>query len=91
MTSDSHLQDPSSAPITEVVVLRHGVLIHRQRCESEQEAADIISHWEEQDGVECEIVDLATGRDEGSIDLDWTDPAIDYPSMEVTPDGARFR
>ncbi len=77
--TDSHLQDPSDAPITEVVVLRHGVEIHRQSCESEQEAADIIAHWEEQPGVECEVVDLTTGREEGTADIDWTDLSLDYP------------
>ncbi|MDH3299451.1 MAG: hypothetical protein OES24_02990 [Acidimicrobiia bacterium] len=80
MTVDPHVQDPGSAPITEVVVVRNGVEILRQPCESEQEAADIIAHWEEQPGVECAVVDLTTGREEGSADIDWTDPAIDYPA-----------
>lgn len=80
--TDSHLQDPSGAPITEVVVIRRGVEILRQSCESEQEAADIIAHWEEQPGVECEVVDLTTGREEGAADIDWTDLSLDYPVSE---------
>ena len=84
MTSH-HAQDPSDTPITEVVVRRDGVVIHRQPCESEQEAAGIIAHWEELGGVECEVVDLATGRDEGATDIDWADPAVDYPPLESDP------
>lgn len=80
MTIDAHVQDPGSAPITEVVVFRNGEEIFRQPCESEQEAADIIAYWEEQPGVECAVVDLTTGRDEGAADIAWTDPAIDYPA-----------
>ena len=80
MSADPHLQDPSGAPITEVVVVRNGVEIHRQTCESEQEAAAIIAHWEEEPGVECTVVDLSTGRDEGAADIDWTSPTLDYPT-----------
>lgn len=84
MTSH-HLQDPSDTPITEVVVRRDGVEIDRHPCESEQEAADIIANWEELPGVECEVVDRATGRDERATDIDWTDPVIDYPAVESDP------
>lgn len=85
MNADPQLQDPSGAPITEVVVFRNGVEIHREPCESEQEAADIIAHWEEQSGVECSVVDLSTGRDEGAADIDWTSPTIDYPEAHFEP------
>lgn len=80
MKTDPQLQDPSGTPITEVIVVRDGVEIHREPCESEQEAADIIAHWEEQPGVECLVVDLSTGRDEGAADIDWTSPTVDYPT-----------
>lgn len=79
------LQDPSDTPITEVVVLRDGVEIGRYPCESEQEAADIIAHWDELPGVECEVVDVSTGRDEEATDITWLDPAGDYPLFESDP------
>ncbi len=75
-----HNQDPSNTPISAVVVRRDGIEIDRQLCESEEEAAAIIAHWEELPGVECEVVDLATGRVEGGADLDTSDPAAHYPA-----------
>ena len=78
--TDRPAEDPSDTPITEVVVLRHGVEIHRQPCESEQEAAAIVAHWEEQRGVECEVVDLSAGRGEGASEIGWTDASTDYPA-----------
>ncbi len=77
-----HPQDPSDTPITEVVVWRDGTVVHRELCESEQEAADIIAHWEELAGVVCEVVDLVTGRDEGAVDIDWSDPVADYSGLD---------
>lgn len=84
--SDLHPEDPSGTPITEVVVLRHGEEIHRQLCESEAEAAAIIAHWEEQPGVECEVIDLAAGRGEEAAEIDWTDRAADYPAGGPEPE-----
>ncbi len=77
--TEANFNGSSSAPITQVVIRRDGIEIGRQLCESEQEAAAIIAHWEEQRGVECEVVDLTTQHDEGTADLDWTDPETDYP------------
>jgi hypothetical protein len=46
-------------PTLQVSVYEHGELIARVPCESTDEAADIIAQWEERDGVQCEVDDLA--------------------------------
>lgn len=85
--SDRHPEDPSDTPTTEVVVRRHGAVIGRHLCESEEEAAAVVAHWEEQRGVECEVVDLTAGPAEEATEVDWSEPAVDYPS--VGPESGR--
>jgi hypothetical protein len=43
----------------EVVVFQHGAEIHRELCESAEEAALIVDRWSEQPGVECQVDDLS--------------------------------
>jgi hypothetical protein len=46
-------------PTVEVVVYRHGEEIHRELCETAEDAALVVERWSEEDGVECEVDDLA--------------------------------
>jgi hypothetical protein len=55
------------APTVEVVVYRDGAEIHREACESEAAAADVVERWREVEGVECVIDDLATHHRAGQI------------------------
>jgi hypothetical protein len=43
----------------EVVVFRHGAQIHRELCESAEDAALVVERWSEQPGVECQVDDLS--------------------------------
>jgi hypothetical protein len=43
----------------EVVVFEHGAEIHRELCESAEEAALVVDRWSERPGVECQVDDLS--------------------------------
>ncbi len=57
----------AEAPTVEVTVYRHGELIHRELCESEEAAADVMERWSDEVGVECFLDDLAVHHREGQI------------------------
>jgi hypothetical protein len=46
-------------PTLQVNVYEHGRLVARVPCESPEEAAEVVAQWEEREGVECELEDLA--------------------------------
>ncbi len=50
---------PEGTPSIEVRIFRHGDLIERQLCESDQEAADVVERWSELDDVTCLVDDLS--------------------------------
>lgn len=54
-------------PTVEVRVYRHGDLVHRELCESEEQAALVIEEWSELDGVRCEVDDLSVHHQPGEI------------------------
>jgi hypothetical protein len=66
-------EDPIQTLVVEVIVYRHGTEIARQPCESEEEAAAVVAHWEEERGVTCEVVDLSAGPDAQASEVDWSD------------------
>ena len=49
----------TGAPTLQVSVYEDGELVARVPCESAEEAAGIVSAWEERVGIECEVEDLA--------------------------------
>jgi hypothetical protein len=59
--------EAQETPTVEVRVYRHGELVHRELCESEEQAALVIEEWSEQDGIECEVDDLSVRHDPGDI------------------------
>jgi hypothetical protein len=54
-------------PTIEVRVFRHGELVHRELCESEEQASLVIDEWSELDGIECEVDDLSVHHEPGEI------------------------
>ncbi len=48
--------------------MRHGKLIGRELCESEEQALLAVRAWTEYDGVECEVADLSTRWHDGDGD-----------------------
>ena len=57
----------NEVPTLEVRVFRHGELVHRELCESEEQASLVIDRWSELDGVECEVDDLSVRHRPGEI------------------------
>jgi hypothetical protein len=49
----------AGAPTLQVSVYEGGELIAQVPCESTEEAAGIVQAWEEREGIECEVEDLA--------------------------------
>jgi hypothetical protein len=68
-----HAEDPEDlafggeTPSVEVIVYRHGAIVHRELCESEEAAAGVVEHWDELDGVHCVVEDLASKHRPGQI------------------------
>lgn len=60
-------EERDETPTVEVRVYRHGELVHRELCESEEQAALVIEEWSEMDGVECEVDDLSVRHEPGDI------------------------
>ena len=54
-------------PTVEVRVFRHGVPIHDELVESEEQAALVVEEWAELDGVTCEVDDLSIRHRAGQI------------------------
>jgi hypothetical protein len=65
------------APTVEVIVYRHGEVVHRELCESAEAAA--VDQWSELDGVECSVDDLAVHHVGGQI----LEPDPDEPFDET--------
>lgn len=64
---DEAFEERGETPAIEVRVWRHGKLVHRELCESEDQAALVVESWTELDGVECEVDDLTVRHRPGEI------------------------
>lgn len=51
----------------EVRIYQDGRLLHRELCESDEEATAVVEKWRELDGVTCEVDDLAARHRAGDI------------------------
>jgi hypothetical protein len=60
-------EERDEAPTIEVRVFLHGELVHRELCESEDQAALVVEEWSELDGVDCEVDDLSVHHRPGEI------------------------
>lgn len=84
VTPDRNMLDEASeSPTVEVRVRRDDELIHRQLCETAEDAAAIVSYWSEIEGVRCEVDDLAVRHRPDQI----LEPGPDDPFAD--PDVAR--
>ena len=73
--------DPASTPSIEVRVFRHGELIERHLCESDEEAAVLVEQWSEVEDVNCFVDDLSFHHRVGDVlEPEPAEPADeDYP------------
>lgn len=60
-------EEREERPSVEVRVFRYGELVHQVRCESAEEAASVVEHWSELDGIECEVEDLSAHHRRGDV------------------------
>jgi hypothetical protein len=65
--SDGLFEERGETPTIEVRVFRHGELVRRELCESEEQASTVIDAWAELDGVTCEVDDLSVRHQQGQI------------------------
>ena len=49
----------STTPTLEVLVLRDGVIVHRELCETDDQAEAIVLAWSDTEGVVVEVDDLS--------------------------------
>ncbi len=64
--------------------MRHGKLIGRELCESEEQALLAVRSWTEYDGVDCQVTDLSTRWHDGDTDMELLDEGQDdYPDESV--------
>lgn len=53
------LEEGGEVASIEVRVYRHGDLIRRELCESDEQASLVVDEWAELEGVTCEVDDLS--------------------------------
>lgn len=59
--ADLGAQFHDERPMFEVRVSRDGTVVHRERCETLEQATTIVEEWDGEAGITCEIVDLLHG------------------------------
>jgi hypothetical protein len=67
-------------PALQVNVYRDGQLVAQVPCESVDDATDVVAQWEDQEGVECEVEDLAERH--GAQDVLQPEPEDTLPESE---------
>jgi hypothetical protein len=65
--NDIVVDERDEVPFLEVRVFRHGTLVHRELCESEEQASLVVDAWSELDGVRCEVDDLSIRHEPGQV------------------------
>ena len=76
MRDELPAEEPDTAPTVEVTVYRDGKVIHRELCESESDAAAVVDRWQETDGTEFQVDDLAVHHRPTDI-LEPTESVLD--------------
>ena len=65
----SEMQADSTTPTLEVRILRDGIVIQRELCETEEEANAVVEAWADTEGILVEVEDLArSGGSAGVLD-----------------------
>ena len=63
------MQADSTTPRLEVRILRDGVIVQRELCETAEEADVVVEAWSDTEGVVVEVEDLTrSGRAAGVLD-----------------------
>ncbi len=65
--SENTTVDPWDSPRIEVRVYRHGELVQRELCDTEEEATRVVDAWSEIDDVTCEVDGIATQHHPGEV------------------------
>jgi len=79
------LDEAGESPTVEVRVWRGDELVHRQLCETAEDAAAIVDYWSEIDGVRCEVDDLAVRHRSDQILEPGPDEAFGDPDLVRAP------
>jgi hypothetical protein len=79
MSEDTSV-DPWDTPRIEVRVYRHGELVQRELCDSEEDANSVVETWSEFDDVICEVDDLTVRH--GPEDVLAPEPALPVDEEE---------
>jgi hypothetical protein len=72
-------------PVMRVNVYRGGRLVAAVLCESADDAADVVAEWEDVEGIECELEDLASRH--GPCDVRTPEPEDFVGENEYRADG----
>jgi hypothetical protein len=65
----SEMQTDSTTPTLEVRILRDGVVIQRELCETDEEANAVVEAWSDTEGILVEVEDLSrSGGSAGVLD-----------------------
>jgi hypothetical protein len=64
----SETQADSTTPTLEVRILRDGVLVQRELCETDEEANAVVEAWSDTEGVVVEVEDLSRSPAGGVLD-----------------------
>jgi hypothetical protein len=73
----------AGTPTLQVNVYERGRLVARVPCESADDAADVISQWEEREGVECELEDLSVRHGGGDVLAPEPEDVVDADEYRV--------
>lgn len=68
MRQMSETQADSTTPTLEVRILRDGVLVQRELCETDEEANAVVEAWSDTEGVVVEVEDLSRSPSGGVLD-----------------------
>lgn len=78
--TDSVYDRTGEVPTLEVRVSRHGSLVHRELCESEEQAQLVLDTWSDVEDVECEIRQLSRRRSDDDTEVEPVEPGdVEYP------------
>jgi hypothetical protein len=80
-------RDVGETPTIEVRVYRSGELIHRELCESDEQATLAVEEWDDIGDVECEVNDLSPPHrgPEPVVREPAASPWEDYPRATESP------
>jgi hypothetical protein len=86
MMADPLEAQADETPTVEVRVYRGGRLVHRELCESDEDAALVVERWSEVEGTEFEVDDLSSPhRPDQILDLEPPDTQEDAYRSEGGP------